>query len=243
LSVAKNEATDGLVKLFGRRYSYRQQNRRFSIAGLSEPFYYKKPDSRTRTTSYVEDLFGDSQSALAKAKLEFSIGAEAGDLKLNFYLLSAPKDADYYHSFTWLGRLPVDNPVLSGKTTHVRQIFESSINMYGSTGKSPFVPCLEVLGATELGLNHSDLSKHLPRLLTWCFRRTPMSMRTHSESLPDTTSFALYPEGFGYIPKEATLKDIMVYLTALDRLPNESETLELRKRIASRAKNDLDFGR
>jgi hypothetical protein len=61
--------------------------------------------------------------------------------------------------------------------------------------------------------------------------------------LPDTTSFALYPEGFGYIPKEATLKDIMVYLTALDRLPNESETLELRKRIASRAKNDLDFGR
>lgn len=84
MSVAKNEVTDGLVKLFGRRYSYRQQNRRFSIAGLSEPFYYKKPDSRTRTTSYVEDLFGDSQSALAKAKLEFSIGAEAGDLKLNF---------------------------------------------------------------------------------------------------------------------------------------------------------------
>ena len=95
MSKVEETLPDGLVKLFGRRYSYRRQNRRFSITGLSEHFYYKKPDSRTKTTSYVEDFFGDSKSALAKAKLEFSIGVEAGDLELNFHLLSGPKDADY----------------------------------------------------------------------------------------------------------------------------------------------------
>ena len=70
-----------------------------------------------------------------------------------------------------------------------------------------------------------------------------MTTRMNSESLPDSTSFIFSPEGFGYIPKEATLKDIMIFLTALDRLPNESETLDLRKQIASRQKDDLDLDR
>lgn len=227
--MSKGDVVDGLVKLFGRRYSYRRQNRRFSIAGLSEHFYYKKSDSKTS-----EDK---------RAKLEFSVVAGSGEVMLNVHLLSGPKDADYYHSSTWLGQLPVDNPVLSGKTIRVRQIFESSVNMYDSSTRNPFVPCLEVLGATELGLNHPDLSKHLPRLLAWCFRRTPMTTRMNSESLSGSTSFVFSPEGFGYIPKEATLKDIMIFLTALDRLPNESETLELRKQIASRPKADWNLDR
>lgn len=224
----KNEQNchEGFVKLFGRRYSYKQQNRHFSIKGLSERFCYKNPLPLSK---------GNEAKG---AKLEFSIGFNKNDLTLNVHLLSGPKEEECYDSATWLGRLSVENPIFGGKTGPARIIFETSLNMYGNVLRPPFLPCLEVLSSTELVLNHPDLTKYLPRLLTWCFRHNPTKISLIDS--PGLTSFSLSPKGWGYIPKESSLKDIMFYLTSLDRLPNETEAQELRKRIETRSKNDLD---